>query len=144
MDDGNQPYGEAFLLIERHLNSLKHLAGHVDVGDRVGFCLALNNQKLVDRANIVIDLTDPSFPLFIEAPSLLRFMMLEMWSEFGGERPAHAGVRTCAHCGSPFLAGGRRGGKGRRGDARYCSESCKNMASRLRRAGHKVCTIPQP
>jgi len=133
-DEGDQPYEEPYILIEPHLNSIKYLARFVDADDRVGFCQSLKKQVLLSRANIAIDTADADLPLIIEAPSLLRFMLFEMWSQFGGERPGRTGVRSCAHCGRTFRVGGRRGTKARRVDARFCSDSCKNMASRTRRA----------
>jgi hypothetical protein len=142
LDDGTRPYDEAYILIEEHLAGLKHLATFVDAYDRIGFCSSLNQQVLLHRANIVIDVSQADHQLVIEAPSLLRFMLLEMWSEFGGERPAHVGIRNCAHCRRMFHVGGRRGTKTRRQDAKYCSESCKNMASRARRAEDPVTRQP--
>jgi hypothetical protein len=142
-DNGDQPYSEAFLHIEPFLQDLRHLAQFVEMGDKHGFCLNLKNHVLLSRANIAIDITDPKLPLVIEAPSLLRFMLLEMWGEFGGERPAHPGVRSCAHCGSVFTVGGRRGTTSRRSDSRYCSDSCKNMASRARALAHGTISTTQ-
>lgn len=131
-DDGSKPYSESFVLIEPGLQGLKQLAGFVETGDKHGFCRSLNDHVLLSRANIAIDIDDPNLPLVVEAPSLLRFMLLEMWNEFGGERPAQIGIRNCAYCQKLFQAGGRRGIASRRADALYCSDSCKNMASRAR------------
>jgi hypothetical protein len=135
-DDGSQPYSEPFLLIEPHLQGLRQLANFVEADDKFGFCRSLNNQLLLARANIAIDINDPGLPLVVEAPSLLRFMLLEMWNEFGGERPAQLGIRSCSYCGKLFQVGGRRGTGARRADARHCSDSCKNMASRARMSVH--------
>lgn len=54
-DDGSRPYEESFLLIEPHMSGLRRLADFVDAGDKVGFSLSLNENKLVSRADIVID-----------------------------------------------------------------------------------------
>jgi hypothetical protein len=136
-DDGSQPYSEPFLLIEPHLQGLRQLASFVETDDKFGFCRSLKNQLLLARANIAIDINDPGLPVVVEAPSLLRFMLLEMWNEFGGERPAQLGVRSCSYCGKLFQVGGRRGTATRRADARHCSDSCKNMASRARTSPRK-------
>ena len=106
-DDGDQPYQESFMLIEPHLEGLRYLASYVESGDKTDFCLTLKNQLLLSRANIIIDVNDPDFPLILEAPSLLRFMLLEMWSEFGGERSGQWGIRNCRYCTRVFHVGGR-------------------------------------
>ena len=133
-DDGSRPYSESYLLIEPHLSGIKHFAGYVDTSDKIGFCYSLRDQLLVERANFVIDTKHPEMPLVIETSSLLRFVLLEMWNEFGGEHPAHWGVQNCQYCDHPFQVGGRRGTQSRRADAHYCSDSCRNMASRARTA----------
>jgi hypothetical protein len=144
-DDGARPYDESYILIEPHLIGLIHLADFVDVRDKFGFCLALKEHRLLDRANITVDMSSPDMPVVIEAPSLLRFLLFQMWNEFGGERSARTGIKSCSHCGTLFPAGGRRGTRARRGDARYCSDSCKNMASRSRNSIHATTTsTPQP
>jgi ribosomal protein L24E len=127
-----RPYKEPYFIIDEHLQGIKRLAEYVEAGDREGFSLVLNGNRLLDRANIAIDISQPESPLIVEAPSLLRFMVVEMWNEFGGERPAKLGFRTCSHCGRQFQIGGRRGTKTLRTDARFCSNSCRNMASRAR------------
>jgi hypothetical protein len=142
-DDGNQRYDEAYLLIEPYLKSIRYLAGFVDTGDKLGFGKALNKQVLLSRADITIDVDDSDLPLVIEARSLLQFMILEMWSEFGGDRPARVGFRTCGHCGRAFRVGGRRGTRARRADAHFCSDSCKNMASRVRKTRRNPSAIPR-
>ena len=129
-DDGSKPYSEAYILIEPHLQSIKELATCVEIGDKQNFYLSLTGNRLVDRAIIAVDLTEPDSAFIVEAPSLLRFMVVEMWNEFGGERPAGFGFRICPHCGGQFQVGGRRDTKTRRIDARFCSDSCRNMASR--------------
>lgn len=134
-DDGSRPYEEPFILLEPHLNGLRQLAGYVEAGDRDNFYLNLKNNRLLDRANLTVDVQNPESALVLEAPSLLRFMLIEMWNEFGGERPANLGFRSCRYCGLTFQVGGRRYSHGRRADARYCSASCKNMASRKRTKG---------
>jgi hypothetical protein len=131
-DDGSKPYKEAYFFIEERLQGIKRLAGYVDASDKQGFSSSLNGSRLLDRANIAIDINDPLSPLIVEAPSLLRFMVIEMWNEFGGERPATLGFRNCSYCGEQFQVGGRRKTKTLRIDARYCSDSCRNMASRAR------------
>jgi hypothetical protein len=141
-DDGSRPYEEAFILLEPHLAGIRHFAGYVEAGDKESFCRGLKGQILTERANLVIDIDDPDLPLIVEAPSLLRFMLLEMWSEFGGERMAQWGLRNCRRCDRVFHVGGRRGTKNRRADSFYCSESCKNMASRARRLTSNT-SIPQ-
>jgi hypothetical protein len=132
-EDGSRPHSESFLLLEPHIKAIKQLASYVEAGDKVGFCWNLKDRILVERANFIIDTDQPEMPLIIETPSILRFMLLEMWAEFGGERPAHLGIQQCGYCERPFHVGGRRGTKSRRADARYCSDSCRNMASRVRR-----------
>lgn len=139
-DEGDRPYEESYLLIEPHLKGLSYLADLVDAGDKFGFCWALHKHRLLDRANITVDVSDSEMPVVIEAPSLLRFLLFEMWNEFGGDRPAHAGMKSCSHCGSLFPVGGRRGTRTRRGDAQYCSDSCKNMASRRRKLTNGTAT----
>jgi hypothetical protein len=133
-DDGSRAYSESFLLIEPNLQGLKFLAGFVERDDKIGFCRGLKDSVLISRADIVIDADSSELPLVIEAPSLLRFMLLEMWNEFGGERAAQTGIRACGYCNKTFHVGGRRGKSSRRMDALYCSDSCKNMASRERSA----------
>jgi hypothetical protein len=73
---------------------------------------------------------DPrSGSLFIQARSLLEFMRVELWMEFANGRP----MQECQHCGSLFRTGGQRG-KAKRADSKYCSASCRSMASRARRS----------
>src|SRR5262249_14671583 len=144
-DNGAQPYQEPYLLLEPHIVGIKTLAQFVDVNDRIGFCQSLKDHRLLDRTNIVVDVDRAELPLIIEAPSLARFMLLEMWSEFGGDRPNQIGIRNCRHCGRIFHVGGRRHTKSRRGDALYCSDSCKNMASRTRTKSRRIfLATPQP
>lgn len=133
LDDGSRPYDEPYLLIEEHLRGIRYLAEFVESGDKEGFCLSLKGNRLLDRANIAVDIEEPESPLIIEAPSLGRFMIIEMWNEFGGERPATLGLQNCEYCGRQFHVGGRRKTAGRRVDARFCSDSCRNMASRARK-----------
>ena len=143
-DDGKQPYAESFLLIEPHLRDLKSLAYFVESDDKRGFCSSLKGQFLITRANVAVDVSDSQMPLVIEAPSLLRFMLFEMWCEFGGEKSAHPGIRSCAYCNKVFSVGGRRRTNSRRADSRYCSDSCKNLASRNRtRNRDTLVAIPQ-
>ncbi len=125
-DDGTKPYSEAYILIEPHLIGLRYLASFVDAGDREGFSANLNGNSLLGRANLKIDQLEQE--LILEAPSLLRFMMVEIWNELGGDRSAHFGLKTCHYCGSIFQAGGRGRNK-RRSGAKFCTDSCKNMAS---------------
>ncbi|MBI3702729.1 MAG: hypothetical protein HY244_02475 [Rhizobiales bacterium] len=131
-DDGSKPYSEAYILIEPHLQSIKQLASYVEGGDKRNFYLSLTGNRLLDRAIIAVDVNEPDSAFIVEAPSLLRFMIVEMWNEFGGERPADFGFRICPHCGTQFQVGGRRDTKTRRTDARFCSDSCRSMASRAR------------
>lgn len=142
IDDGTKPYQESYLLIEPHLVGLKHLASLVDSGDKFGFSWNLYEHQLLSRTNITVDVGHPDLPVMIEASSLLRFLLFEMWSEFGGDRPASPGLRNCSHCGRLFRVGGRRGTNARREDARYCSKSCRNMASRLRKIHGAIESTP--
>lgn len=144
-DDGSRPYSEAYILIEPHLQSIKRLASYVEIGDRKSFYMSLTGGRLLDRTTIAIDVNDPMSTMIVHAPSLLRFMVVEMWNEFGGERSAEFGFKVCPHCGRQFQAGGRRDTMARRADAQFCSDSCRNMASRARvklRANAKT-TPPQ-
>lgn len=143
-DEGDRSYKESYLLIEPHLKGLSYLADLVDGGDKLGFCRALHKHRLLDRANITVDLSDSEMPVVIEAPSLLRFLLFEMWNEFGGDRPARVGMKSCSYCGGLFRIGGRRGTRTRRGDSKYCSDSCRNMASRSRTIRKTTPPIPQP
>ena len=133
-DDGTRPYSEGFILIEPHLTGLKYLADIVEAGDRLEFSAAISTHNLFSRTNITVDVTSSEMPIVIEASSLLRFCLFEMWNELGGERSTQMGFRKCLYCGHAFQVGGRRGTQTRRGDARYCSASCKNMASRSRKS----------
>jgi hypothetical protein len=131
-DDGSRPYAEAYLFIDEHLSAIKKLADFVDAGDRRGFSATLNGGRLLDRANLRIDLARSNPLLILEAPSLLRFMVIEMWNEFGGDRATQFGFKNCQYCGQTFQIGGRRGTNTRRVDAQFCSDSCRTMASRAR------------
>ena len=137
-DDGSKPYSEPYLLIEPHIDGLKWLASFVEAGDRIGFAMNLKGNRLLDCANLRIDTSQLVSPLVLDAPSLLRFMLIEMWNEFGGDRSAQLGLKLCRHCGRAFQIGGRRGMKARRLDAQFCSDSCKNLASRARVKSQKV------
>ena len=143
-DDGSRSYKESYLLLEPHLQAIKQLAVFVDAGDKSGFSSSLVGNRLLDRANIAIDVNQQDAPLIIEAPSLLRFMIIEMWNEFGGERPTKLGFRNCRHCGRQFQIGGRRHTTGRRIDAQFCSDSCRNMASRMRVKSKQKAAITPP
>lgn len=136
-DDGSRPYSEPYILIRPHLDGIKQLAKFVDAGDRDGFGWSLNGRRLLDRANLKIEFTQSSPSLVLEAPSLLRFMLIEMWNEFGGDRPTRLGFKSCEYCGNAFQIGGRRGMRSRRVDAQFCSDSCRNMASRARARSQK-------
>lgn len=137
-EDSTQAHDEPFSLIKPKLDGIKYLAAFVDSGDRESFAWSLRQQILAQRVDIKLDIKEPYYPLVIDAKSLYRFILFEMWSEFGSARSANLGIRTCEYCSKTFNIDGRRGGRGRRADARYCSDSCKNMASRARVAARRM------
>lgn len=78
------------------------------------------------RGDFHIDPSDGT--IFIKARSLREFMRLELWMSFATGRH----FQECEYCGKLFRTGGQRN-VARRADARYCSPSCRTMASRKRK-----------
>jgi hypothetical protein len=111
------------------VDGLKRLVPFVETYDRTGFLTALGHAP-VFHGTMVPDASANG--LVGHVSSLSQFLILEMWLDFGAERPARESIRTCRWCRRVFRVGGRRESPSRRSDARYCSDSCKNQASRAR------------
>jgi hypothetical protein len=111
------------------LARLKQLIEFVESNDRDGFLGALGN-RTVFHGTLKAD--SNSGHLLGEVTGFAMFLVLEMWLDFGGDRPSSDRVKTCVWCHRPFRAGGRRTSTALRADATYCSKSCRNMASRAR------------
>jgi hypothetical protein len=113
------------------VSGLKYLVGFVEANDIDGFLGALKDQTVFHGA-LRAEADGAAGRLVGEATSLAQFLVLEMWLDFGGERPSRGGIKTCLWCRRTFYAGGRRKSTGLRADAAYCSKSCRNAASRAR------------
>jgi hypothetical protein len=111
------------------VSGLKHLAGYVESNDRDGFLETLRDRTIF-HGRLKAD--PHSGRLFGEVTNLALFLVLEMFMDFGGDRPSRGGIKTCAWCNQPFRVGGRRMSTALRADASYCSKSCRNTASRAR------------
>lgn len=119
------------------IGGLKHLAARVESNDVDGFLGALHD-RTVFHGTLRPEANGRTGRLVGEATNLTQFLILEMWLDFGGERPARGGIKTCEWCNQPFRAGGRRKSTGLRADAAYCSKSCRNAASRARLRSRSV------
>ena len=113
------------------IGGLRHLAACVESNDVNGFLGALKDQTIF-HGTLKLEADVHGRRLLGEASSLAQFLVLEMWMDFGGDRPSRGGIKTCAWCSQPFRAGGRRKSTALRVDAAYCSKSCRNTASRAR------------
>jgi hypothetical protein len=111
------------------VGGLKDLAAHVESNDRDGFLEALRDRTIF-HGRLKAD--PHSGHLIGEVTNLALFLILEMWMDFGGDRPSRGGIKMCAWCNRAFSTGGRRKSTALRADAVYCSKSCRNSASRAR------------
>jgi hypothetical protein len=124
------------------VNNLKHLAAFVESYDRDGFLAALGPAP-VFHGTLIPEPTVRGSGLVGHVSSLEQFLVLEMWLDFGAECPARESIRTCPWCKHAFRAGGRIMSGSMRSDARYCSASCRNQASRARtKAANQVTHDP--
>lgn len=92
----------------------------------------LKDRLLGSNAEIFLDKSGPHGEITIQIQMPWQFALIEMLTEIGVTRRTIESQRTCGYCGSPFTAGGGRGGS-KRIDAKYCSPSCTQAASRQRR-----------
>jgi len=61
-----------------------------------------------------------------------------IWSQFANAIKTERAYKLCAYCGDPFeIGGGWTAPQSKRADAKYCSASCRSMASLKRKAGGK-------
>jgi hypothetical protein len=126
----SQYVASADLLLDR-VRGLKYLVAFVESNDMDGFLAALRD-RIVFHGTLRREADGPAGGLVGEAANLAQFLVLEMWLDFGGDRPSRGGMKACGWCTQPFRAGGRRKSTGLRSDAVYCSKSCRNAASRAR------------
>jgi hypothetical protein len=110
---------------------LKYLATFAESDDVEGFLGALKD-RTVFHGTLRLQTNGTAGRLVGQATSLAQFLVLEMWLDFGGEQQSRGGIKACAWCNQPFLAGGRRKSTSLRADAEYCQKSCRNAASRAR------------
>jgi hypothetical protein len=89
------------------VGSLKYLAAFVESNDIDGFLGALRD-RTVFHGTLRPEAEGRAGRLVGEASSLAQFLILEMWLDFGGERPSRGGIKACRWCNQPFRAGGRR------------------------------------
>lgn len=129
-------FDTAYILLEPLIQGLQYLAKKVEAFDPEGFSMSLR-ENAVFHGKIAVDVATPGLLIFLDARSFYQFLIFEMWNEFGGERPAHQAIRRCSYCSRTFRVGGRRSNT-RRTDAKYCSDSCRNMASRARVTGRSI------
>jgi len=118
------------------VGGLKHLAAHVESNDHDGFLEALRDRTIFHGT---LKVGPHSGGLIGEVTNLALFLMLQMWMDFGGDRPSRGGIKSCAWCNQTFPAGGRRKSTALRVDAAYYSKSCRNAASRAR-VKNRMCT----
>jgi len=69
------------------------------------------------NAHVELRLRDGAYALTIVPNSLLQ----GMWIQFAQDLTAGANLHVCQHCKNVFVAGA----SGRRGDAKFCSETCR-------------------
>jgi hypothetical protein len=79
------------------------------------------------RAWLAPDPTTGAWRMKLQPPSLLD----AIWLQLGQAITSNADLRSCAHCGNWFQAGGR---SGRRADAKFCSDECRIDFNSLRRS----------
>jgi hypothetical protein len=92
--------------------------------DQVKFISSMDDAA-VAQARLEVKPAKKGSPFSLRMPTLLTFIEFEMLIALHAKPDS---PRLCKYCGKPFKAGGSRG-KSRRIDAKYCKNSCKNMAS---------------
>ncbi len=107
--------------------------GHPVFGElRPGDHLGPGMVYLLDTINFYIRNVHPVFTLIDERPQTTlqpTTLLNAMWLHFSIAVSEDKNFRSCKHCGKYFEIGPRKGRKSKQ----YCSDSCRVMASRLRK-----------